>query len=305
MSMRRPRQELIEKGVLKEVPESEVGDPHGSKPPYVKNGHTLPVGVVGGRGMDPGHPPSEAEYRVNPTWLPQTEDRRGRGPQEGDRRGGPGARPRPPGEPERKVGIQWQESNGVRFAPEPESLRDTLREPLPPKQAILPPKWLVSSTPEPGSEGPPRNPASTTAPSYSSSSGSSSSSLGSSVINAASKPTRGMTSGPAPPSSSAGPLPSSSATPTPLQVKQPPVPPPKPVNRNSNPALLASTLQRGENMPFPLYWSCWKREGEYDVYLSLPVYLCRRAGAPRSGNAISVATAHGSHASPSPARRQA
>lgn len=49
-------------------------------------------------------------------------------------------------------------------------------------------------------------------------------------------------------------------------------------------SLLVSALQGGENAQLPLYWSCWKRECDYDVYLSLPVYLCRRAGGLRSGN---------------------
>lgn len=48
-------------------------------------------------------------------------------------------------------------------------------------------------------------------------------------------------------------------------------------------SLLVSALQGGENAQLPLYWSCWKRECDYDVYLSLPVYLCRRAGGLRSG----------------------
>ncbi|TSK28164.1 Phosphatase and actin regulator 4A [Bagarius yarrelli] len=40
ISMRRPRQELIDKGVLKEIPENESNN---VKTPSVKNGHTLPV----------------------------------------------------------------------------------------------------------------------------------------------------------------------------------------------------------------------------------------------------------------------
>lgn len=47
--------------------------------------------------------------------------------------------------------------------------------------------------------------------------------------------------------------------------------------------LPASTLHGGDGSDFPLYWSCWKREGDHDVYLSLPVYLCRRAGGMRTG----------------------
>ncbi|XP_035291795.1 phosphatase and actin regulator 4B isoform X2 [Anguilla anguilla] len=319
MSMRRPREELIEKGVLKEIPDNEGVEVHSSKPPHVKNGHTVPVSGAGGA----GRPPSEGDFRVNPTWLPQGGERRSRPPPgDGEKKAGlqwqgeegrrpgrlhpdtekkpvlqkapseDGRRTRPPSDAERKTplprhasaeeGRTRRESNGSRFVPDSESLRDTLREPLPPKQAMLPPKWLVSSTPEPGSEAPPRVPVSVATPSYSTSSGSSSSSS-SSAVSALAKPARNVSSaGPNPPSPAAGPLvPSASAPPGPLQVKQPPAPPPKPLNRNSNPAMLASPLQRGDNMHFPLYWSCWKREGEYDVYLSLPVYLCRRAGAPR------------------------
>lgn len=50
--------------------------------PYVKNGHTLPVGG----GLEQIHSPSESEFRVNPVWLPQPDDRRGRTPSDGDHR---------------------------------------------------------------------------------------------------------------------------------------------------------------------------------------------------------------------------
>ncbi|KAJ8290171.1 hypothetical protein GJAV_G00009560 [Gymnothorax javanicus] len=53
ISMRRPRQELIEKGVLKELPDNEAVEGHSSKPPYVKNGHTVPVTGLGYRGVRP------------------------------------------------------------------------------------------------------------------------------------------------------------------------------------------------------------------------------------------------------------
>lgn len=53
-------------------------------------------------------------------------------------------------------------------------------------------------------------------------------------------------------------------------------------------SLLVSALQGGENAQLPLYWSCWKRECDYDVYLSLPVYLCRRAGGLRSGKRLPI-----------------
>ncbi|XP_022529410.2 phosphatase and actin regulator 4B isoform X8 [Astyanax mexicanus] len=124
MSMRRPRQELIEQGVLKELPENaeksgancalqqkalkvihwmlwrpiylrEVDEAHGPKQPYVKNGHTLPVGVSGGggnRGLEPIRSNVESELRLNQPWLSQPEDRRIRAPSDGERRGAMGVR---------------------------------------------------------------------------------------------------------------------------------------------------------------------------------------------------------------------
>ncbi|XP_015204217.2 phosphatase and actin regulator 4B isoform X1 [Lepisosteus oculatus] len=348
ISMRKPRQELIDKGVLKEIPDNEGEDVNSSKQPTMKNGHTVPVG--GGKSSEQGRPPSELEFKANPSWLLQGENGRKvrissdgekkstlpRAPvQEENRRSRPhvevekkpavhrpteeGKRVRPHSEADKKLSLQKvpseegrrmrpysepdkkgtlpkqpsdedgrlrRESNGSRPASESEPPRDTLREPLPPKQPILPPKWLmVSPVQEAGGDGPvkdhgmhknptstaPSPTATTTASSSSSFSSSSTSSAGSGA-----KPARTVSSASANP-------PAPSSTPTaPAPAKQPPVPPPKPINRNSNPALIASTLHRGENVSFPLYWSCWKREAEYDAYLSLPVYLCRRAGAPRS-----------------------
>lgn len=69
------------------------------KQPYVKNGHTLTVsagvGGIGGGGRSPcnqGKPLSEAEFRMNPAWLIQPDDHRGRPSTDGDRRGAPGSR---------------------------------------------------------------------------------------------------------------------------------------------------------------------------------------------------------------------
>ncbi|MEQ2187305.1 hypothetical protein GOODEAATRI_003346 [Goodea atripinnis] len=154
------------------------------------------------------------------------------------------------------------------FVPDPEVLQDTLREPLPPKQPFMPPKWLISSTPETGNEGLPRTPSNHPAIQYSSPSA------------GTSKPVRSVSSAG---TSTHQPAPLA-LTPTSQGTKQPPLPPPKPVNRN-NAAMLGKYSKGGENAQLPLYWSCWKRECDYDVYLSLPVYLCRRAGGLRSGGA--------------------
>ncbi|KAI2655078.1 Phosphatase and actin regulator 4B [Labeo rohita] len=330
----------------------ELGEAHGHKPPYVKNGHTLPVGVGGGVGLEQIHSPSESEFRVNPVWLPQPDDRRGRAPSDGDHRGALGPRASNQDDGRRggwsvgtedwKSNLAWQgddirhggrlhaemdkrpglmkapsedgrrtrpesdwkptlprhssveegrgrrESDSNQYVPNSEILRDTLREPLPPKQSVMPPKWLMTSTPESGADSLPRTPVHNPAAAFSSSSASSNSSSSSSAVSTAGKPLRNVSSaGANTQAPSSAPLTTSSAPSSmgnvPAQPnKHPPLPPPKPINRSNNPAIMASTLHGGDGSDFPLYWSCWKREGDHDVYLSLPVYLCRRAGGMRT-----------------------
>lgn len=66
------------------------------KQSYVKNGHTLPVGVGGGgsgvisSSRSPSNPnklPVESDFRMNPARLVQPEERWGHSPSNGDRRG--------------------------------------------------------------------------------------------------------------------------------------------------------------------------------------------------------------------------
>ncbi|XP_045574246.1 LOW QUALITY PROTEIN: phosphatase and actin regulator 4B [Salmo salar] len=322
MSMRRPRQELIEQGVLKELPENEGDDPHSPKQPYVKNGHTLPVGGGGGGGRgqeNQTRPPSDSgmnpsDFKINPAWLPQPEDRRvrfppevdrhgdqggprGSGHQEEGRRGGGGGRSQGegksniawqgrcrgsgqeecrrggrlhPSDGDKRPGLQKAPSEDGRrsrpsetawkpalprhasaeegrahresdshFVPDPDSLRDTLRELLPPKQSVMPPKWLMSSTPEPGSEGSPspHTPSNHPATTYSSSSSSSS---------AVAKPARTVSSAGANTQSSA--IVSLAPSSTPQATKQPPLPLPKPVNRGINAAMLGNLTQAGTSL---------------------------------------------------------
>lgn len=84
-------------------PTSSDADPdvQNLKQHYVKNGHTLPVsaGVGGGGGVsgsrspcNQGKLPLESDFRMNPAWLTQPDDRRVRSPLNGDRRGAPGSR---------------------------------------------------------------------------------------------------------------------------------------------------------------------------------------------------------------------
>ncbi|XP_051262934.1 phosphatase and actin regulator 4B isoform X5 [Dicentrarchus labrax] len=316
MSTRRTRQELIEQGVLKEVPDNETDpDTQNMKQPYVKNGHTLPVSTgVGGGGVvsggrspcNQGKLPLESDFRMNPAWLPQPDDRRGRSPSNGDRRGAPGSRgtglhedgwrgggvvsrahvegewkpnvvwqgqihgqmeegrrggrlhpedgqkrpglqkaPSEDGRRSRPAEVDWKPTlprhasaeegrarreSDSHFVPDPEALRDTLREPLPPKQSVMPPKWLMTSpTPEPSSKGQPRTPSNHPTTQYSSPSAPSA---------ATSKPVRSVSSAGASTQQSSSVAPTSTSQGT----KQPPLPPPKPVNR-SNAAMLGDFTQ--------------------------------------------------------------
>ncbi|XP_041649672.1 phosphatase and actin regulator 4B isoform X5 [Cheilinus undulatus] len=319
MSTRRTRQELIEQGVLKEVPDNDA-DTQTPKQPYIKNGHTLPLssGVGGGGGgvinirspCNQGKLPLESDYRLNPAWLSQADEGRGRSPSDGERRGvlgsrgtglhedgwrggGGGTRAHIEGEwkpnmvwqgqihgqmedcrrggrlhPEdgqKRPGLQKAPSEDGRksrpaeadwrptlprhasaeegrarresespFIPDPEALRDTLREPLPPKQSVMPPKWLMTSPAEPGSKGSPRTPSNHPTTQYPSPSASSSSS---------SKPVRSVSSAGASTQQSSALAPTSSSQGT----KQPPLPPPKPVNRG-NAAMLGDFIQGGASL---------------------------------------------------------
>lgn len=75
-----------------------IHDPQTLKQPYVKNGHTLPVtsggGVIGSSRSpcNQGKTPVDSDFRMNPAWLPQPDDRRVRSPSDRDRRGTPGSR---------------------------------------------------------------------------------------------------------------------------------------------------------------------------------------------------------------------
>ncbi|XP_033878848.3 phosphatase and actin regulator 4 isoform X1 [Acipenser ruthenus] len=234
-------------------------------------------------------PASEVEKGASLQKFPSAEEgRRSRLPSDGDKRS---SLAKPPQAEEGRS----RDPNVSRPASEVESKRDALREPPPTKQQLLPPKWLVvsssSSHHEAGGEGQVKEPgaARNGIPSNPGTSSKATRTASSANTNPAAAP--------------------SSSTP----AKQPPVPPPKPANRNSNPALLeknktafsysatvwnsppggirtspkhrvfqASTLHKGNKYSSPLYCSCWKREGEFDVYLSLPLCLYRRARRPNT-----------------------
>ncbi|KAL6100062.1 phactr4 [Pungitius sinensis] len=192
------------------------------------------------------------------------------------------------------------ESVGVRFAPEPRPPKDPQHEPPSSKLALQPPKFLTAAPTDSGKSS---------APSSSSSSMSSSSSSSSSVAVAVAKPPRTVSliledlSRPA--SSADSDLP----PPVPPHAKQPPVPPPKPSNRNSSPALFASSLNRGSKVSPPRHWTSWRRQSELGQYLSLPVCLPHRAFQACSaefsqpGSGVIIVPAHAKRSPPTPPKR--
>ncbi|KAI4817461.1 hypothetical protein KUCAC02_010861, partial [Chaenocephalus aceratus] len=76
ISVRKSRQELIARGVLKDNPESENNDVNHSKGPPVKNGHPVDVDRMS-RG--------ESDAKLNSLRVPQAEERRGRAPSDASR----------------------------------------------------------------------------------------------------------------------------------------------------------------------------------------------------------------------------
>ncbi|XP_061530988.1 phosphatase and actin regulator 4B isoform X3 [Phycodurus eques] len=195
-----------------------------------------------GSGVTASRGHGETEWKPNTTWHGQIPNQMAEGrsggqfyPEDGQRRPGLQKAPSEDGRRSRPADVDWKPTlprhasaeegrarreSDSHFVPDPEALKDTLREPLPPKQSVMPPKWLISSTPEPGSEGPARGQSNHASAQYPSLSASSST---------APKPIRNVSSVGATThqSSSAA---SSSVT---QATKQPPLPPPKPVNRGN------------------------------------------------------------------------
>ncbi|XP_028279050.1 phosphatase and actin regulator 4A isoform X8 [Parambassis ranga] len=85
ISVRKSRQELIERGVLKDIPEPESNDVNHSKAPPVKNGHPIPVDAD--RGSEAGVRVSrgESDIKGNSLKPPQGDERRNRVPSDASR----------------------------------------------------------------------------------------------------------------------------------------------------------------------------------------------------------------------------
>ncbi|XP_016159219.1 PREDICTED: phosphatase and actin regulator 4 isoform X2 [Ficedula albicollis] len=194
ISMRKPREELVKRGVLLEEPEQDGEEPEKLNPPALKNGHTVPIGGPGLCDL-----PSHEEEATKTSSL---------------------RKPVPVEEPKKRQG-----SSSSHPGPELEPPQ----EPHVPRQPLLPPKRPPSTSQE-ANEVQAKDPAAasntartvpfSTAP------------TAAKTVNSTAAPSPApRTLLPAP--ASANTTAASSAAST-APAKQPPVPPPKPSNRNSS-----------------------------------------------------------------------
>ncbi|XP_008065286.2 phosphatase and actin regulator 4 [Carlito syrichta] len=218
ISMRKPREELVKKGVLLEDSEQGGEDPGKSSHVMLKNGHTTPIGST--RSSSPVQV-EEEPVRIASLWKPIPEE-----------------------EPKKRLGSTGSQPNS-----EAESVPENV-----PKQPLFPPKRPLSSCHE-ASDGQAKDatsPSSTARPIFSTSS-----TAVPAATNLAKTVNSSVTPFPAPRTLPAAPA-STNTTATPslpytVPAKQPPVPPPKPAHRNSNPVIaeLSQAINSGTLLSKP------------------------------------------------------
>ncbi|XP_036913064.1 phosphatase and actin regulator 4 isoform X2 [Sturnira hondurensis] len=229
ISMRKPREELVKRGVLLEDSAPDDEDPGKLNPALLKNGHTTPIG--GTRSASPVRAEEEPSRRMAGLGKPVPEE-----------------------DPKKRLGSTGSQPNS-----EAESILENA-----PKQPLLPPKRPLSSSHE-ANEGQAKDASSSGSTARSSSSTcvataaaaapaaapAATTDLPKTVVNSSVPPSPAPRTLPAAPASTntiAAP-----SLPPPVPAKQPPVPPPKPTNRNSNPvvAINSGTLLSKPSPPLP------------------------------------------------------
>ncbi|XP_066231702.1 phosphatase and actin regulator 4 isoform X2 [Saccopteryx leptura] len=223
ISMRKPREELVKRGVLLEDSEQGGEEPGKVSHAMLKNGHTTPIGSA--RSSSPVHieeEPGRIASLRKP--VPEEEDSK------------------------KRLGSAGSQPNS-----EAESIPENA-----PKQPLLPPKRPLSSSYE-ASEGQAKD----TASSGSTARSSTPTSAAAATVPAAAATDLPKTVNPlVPPSPAPRTLPAAPAStnttaapslPHTVPAKQPPVPPPKPTHRNSNPviAINSGTLLSKPSPPLP------------------------------------------------------
>lgn len=213
ISMRKPREELVKRGVLLEDPEQDGEDPEKLNPPALKNGHTVPIGGPGA-----GNPDSQEEEPPKSSSL---------------------RKPVPAEEPKKRQGSSSSQ-------PGPES--EPAQEPHVPRQPLLPPKRPPSTSQE-ANEVQAKDPApassaaktvpTTTAP------------VAAKTVSSTAAPSPAPRT--LPPALAGANTTAPVSTTSTAPAKQPPVPPPKPVNRNSNSVLaeLSQAMNSGTALSKP------------------------------------------------------
>uniref|UniRef100_A0A8C5ZHV4 Phosphatase and actin regulator 4 n=1 Tax=Marmota marmota marmota TaxID=9994 RepID=A0A8C5ZHV4_MARMA len=217
ISMRKPREELVKRGVLLEDPEQGGEDPGKLSHAVLKNGHTTPIGSA--RSSSPVLVEEEPVRTASVNSLFPEED------------------------PKKRLGSIGSQSNS-----EAESVSENV-----PKQPLLPPKRPLSSSHE-ASEGS----AGSMARSISSASSTNiAPAATTAATNLAKTVNSFVTLSPAPRTLPAAPT-STNTTATPslshmVPAKQPPIPPPKPAHRNSNPVIaeLSQAINSGTLLSKP------------------------------------------------------
>ncbi|XP_065506824.1 phosphatase and actin regulator 4 isoform X5 [Caloenas nicobarica] len=213
ISMRKPREELVKRGVLLEDPEQDGEEPDKLNPPVLKNGHTVPIGGPGVCNLG-----SQEEEATKPPDL---------------------KKPVPAEEPKKRHG-----SSSSQSGPELEPLQ----EPYVPKQPLLPPKRPPSTSQEANEvqdkDPMPANSSAKTAPSTTAP-------VTAKTVSSTAAPSPAPRTLPPALSSANTTAPTSTTSTAP--AKQPPVPPPKPVNRNSNSVIaeLSQAINSGTGLSKP------------------------------------------------------
>ncbi|XP_023443767.1 phosphatase and actin regulator 4 isoform X2 [Dasypus novemcinctus] len=227
ISMRKPREELVKRGVLLEDPEQGGEDPGKLSHSMLKNGHTTPIwGAISSSPVQVEEEPGRIATLRKPT---------------------------PEDDEKKRLGSTGSQSNS-----EAESVPENA-----PKQPLLPPKRPLSSSNE-ASEGQAKDATSSGSTTWSiSSTSASSTTTAPTATNLAKTVNSSSTPSPAPRTLPATPA-STNTTATPslthmVPAKQPPIPPPKPAQRNSNPVLAelsqainSGTLLSKPSPPLPL-----------------------------------------------------
>ncbi|XP_075630195.1 phosphatase and actin regulator 4 isoform X2 [Balearica regulorum gibbericeps] len=213
ISMRKPREELVKRGVLLEDPEQDGEEPDKLNPPVLKNGHTVPIDSPGVCNLA-----GQEEEATKPSSL---------------------RKPVPAEEPKKRQG-----SSSSHSGPELEPPQ----EPYVPRQPLLPPKRPPSTSQE-ANEAQAKDP--TPASSAAKTAPSTTAPVAAKTVNPTAAPSPAPRTLPPALVSANTTAPTSTASTAP--AKQPPVPPPKPINRNSNSVIaeLSQAMNSGTGLSKP------------------------------------------------------